>query len=97
MRTNSIIGDSVAVPSFEPPKPPEVTQTDWEKIANSSKYKQVNDYLETRKEFYRRYFPDGRPVAALTAEERVQYWNTASIVIGEIEAIQANLLLSKKK
>lgn len=96
MRTNSIISDATP-PSFDIPQPPEITETDWQKVANSKKYPEIMEYMNTRKEYYRRYLPDGRPVENVSSEERQAHWNTATIVIKEIEALQSQLILNKKK
>lgn len=96
MRTNSIISDPVPVTEIETPKVPEVTKSDWEQIANSGQYPEFNQYLESRKEYYRRFLPDGRPVETVSPEERVAGWDKACCVIKEIEGIQANLLIYKK-
>jgi hypothetical protein len=95
MRTNSIIGEPMQFTTTTP-KVPEVKETDWEKVANSDKFTEVMTYLEGRKEYYRRFLPDGRPVEEATPEERVAHWNLAVCVIKEIEGFQANLILSKK-
>lgn len=96
MRTNSIIGDTMDFSSVEPPVTPKIKESDWQKIANSKAYPEFSTYLEGRKDYYRKYLPDGRPVENLSTEERIAYWNVATILIREIEGIQAALLLSKR-
>ena len=96
MSLNSIISEPTAL-SVNPPEVPEVSESDWQKIAKSAKYKEFFLYLEGRKEYYRRYLPDGRTVEGVSVEERMAWWNTATILIKEIEGIQASLELSKPK
>jgi hypothetical protein len=89
---NSVISDPEPT---QVPKPPEVAQapeSDWKKLGKSKKFKDVNDYLEERKEHYRRFTPGGVPVEQLVDESaRVAAWGQALCVINEIERIQATI------
>lgn len=100
MRTNSVISDPeplVPVPPVQPDKKKE-PQNDFEKLANSSNYKQVKDYLDQRIKYFQQYLPSsGKPVEELTDEQRAVAWGQASVAIKELEMIKSTLDNLKRK
>lgn len=58
------------------------------KFARSGEFKQLKQHFEQRKDFYTKYLPDGRAVAAQTADENLaSMWVAANVIIGEFNAI----------
>lgn len=101
MSKNSILSDSQP---WQPPKPTEPAEkpekSDWEKLGRSRKYKEVDQYLETRKEYWRHYLPDGRAFKELAIEHpaKAGRWGAcASQMIDEIEAFQFIIQNQNKK
>jgi hypothetical protein len=89
---NSVISDSDPIQVPQVPAVPEAPESDWKKLGKSKKYKDVNQYLEDRKEYYRRFTPGGVPVEQLADESaKVAAWGQALCVINEIERIQATI------
>jgi hypothetical protein len=97
MRTNSPIDESSSTILDEAPPKPKVPANDWEKLGKSGKYKQINQYLEARKEFYRKFLPGSVPIQNVPNEERAQRWESACTIIEEIENIQAQIALHSGK
>lgn len=98
MRTNSPIDEgSDSILSELAPKP-KIQPNDWERLAKSGKYKDINAYFEQRKEHHRRFLPGGIPVQNVPKDELAKHWEVACMVLEEIEMIQgliANQLVSK--
>lgn len=103
---NGIIGEQ-EMPSMEVQGAvPQATEDDTQlkelmktaKFARSGEYKQLKEHFNTRIDFYTKYLPDGRPVAAngsspqsgmegLDLEEMGRMWVAANVIIGELKAI----------
>lgn len=90
LRTNSPIDD--AAPHQVPETKIEKKKaSDFARLGRSRDYKEVNAYLEGRKEFYRRFLPGNVPteeVANLSNEQLGLWWKAASTIITEIEMLQ---------
>jgi len=90
---NTIISD---VPSWQPPvKDPQAQEkpkvSDWARLGKSRKYKDVDAYLEARKEYFRHFLPGGRALAELAIDEPAkagQWAAISSVIVDEIEGIQ---------
>lgn len=93
---NSIIGD-VQTPtswtSFAAEGRTELPPSDWERLGKSKRYKEIHEYLEVRKEFYRHYLPGGKAIRESEAsfEQKGLWTSAASTIIDEIEGIQAQI------
>jgi hypothetical protein len=89
MRTNSPIGDSQPFFTEEEQPKPEVDALEAELVqlgANSKKYKEICAYVDSRKEFYRRWLPGGEDLSKLSASDRGNMWLVANNVIAELDA-----------
>lgn len=81
---------------FMPPRADETKlkkpkKTDWARLANSRKYKEINTYLEIRKEYWRHYLPGGDTLKELAVKDPTkagQWAGIASIIVDEIESVQ---------
>lgn len=88
MRTNSPIDDPVPFQLPEIKTPEKVKKNDWERLVKSKKYPEIKEYLESRKEFYRRYLPGG--VAVTDVKEVDSYaWKLACTLITELEMFES--------
>ena len=58
------------------------------KLKSSKKYPALTEYLDSRKEFYRRFFPGGMEVKDIARDELGTWWKAAAVIIEEIEALQ---------
>lgn len=85
----SPISDPEPLVAPKPQKKPKRQKTDYEKIHSDKNYPQIWERLEARKEFYRRYLPDGTEVEKLPDEKAPQAWKNAVTLIKEIEDLQA--------
>lgn len=91
---NSIVGDSI--PTHKVPediKPEKIPRSDWEKMARTSKYKAVHQFIEARKEYYRHYLPDGTKISEATDEQAASWWKCAAEIISEYENFQQKISL----
>lgn len=90
---NSIISDT---PSWQPPVPDKNADkkpkaSDWARLGKSRKYKEVDQYLEIRKEYWRHYLPGGKAIRELYVDDPAkagQWAALASVIIEEIETLQ---------
>lgn len=86
---NSPLDETSPVTNPEPPKPKRQKKNGWQVLASLKNLKEVNEHLEAKKEFYRRNLPTGAPVSGLSKAQRIQAWETAVVMVAEIEEIQA--------
>lgn len=90
MRTNSPIDD--ATPYQVPETKLEQRKaSDFARLGRSRDYKEVTKYLESRKEYYRRFLPGGVPVEEIANMKDAElgiWWKAASTIITEIEMLQ---------
>lgn len=84
---NSPIDTSAPIPSPEPVKKKR-KKTDFEKIGKDAKYPEVVTWIDSRIEFYKRYLPGGTPIESLTDEERKKRWDSAVVIIKELESFK---------
>lgn len=86
--SNGIVGDSFGLDLPESVMD-EQSLNEEKKMARYSKskeFKRLKEYMEARINFYQKYLPDGRPVAAtdnVTAED----WRVANTVISEFKNV----------
>ena len=84
---NSVTPDPMP---FQPPKadeaPKKISKSDWARLAKSKKYKEIQQYFETRKEYARHFLPDGTPIK--DTKPTPENWAAASWLIDEISNIQ---------
>lgn len=94
-RTNSPISDPqpYSVPKTDS-KPQPIPDDDWSKLSKDKKYPLIKKYLEDKKEFYRKYMPDGTAIQNIPDEHLAIWWKAAATIIAEIEAIEAQIFLS---
>ena len=76
--------------------PPEKEANAWEKLGKSKNFKDINDYLEQRKKFYRDFLPDGTPIENATDAQIAAHYRSAAIVLKEIEAFQGAVALNTR-
>lgn len=78
-------------------KPPQEEADAWTKLGKSKNYKDIDKYIEARKEAYRRFLPNGTPIEQATDTEIASHYRTASAVIREFEAFQGAIALRTQK
>jgi len=67
-------------------------------FASSSEYEKLRQHLLERKEFYRTYLPDGRPLTDKDSLDHLgQNWLVANAIISEIDLILSNYELAKEE
>lgn len=93
MRTNSPISDPAPfqTPEIKKPVKKRKRKTEFEKLVENKKFPQIALWIESRKEFYRHYLPDGKEVKNLSREERADWWAISSAIIDEYELFAEKL------
>lgn len=91
--TNSPISDpSPAFAMPDAPKAPKRVKSDWAKLGANRKFKDVDKYIETRKEYWRHFLPGGEAIKELVAqgkyEEAGKWAGLASIIVDELDTFQ---------
>lgn len=81
--------------------PPDVKDTrekvkisDWARLGKSRKYKEVDAYMEVRKEYWRHFLPGGVALAqlAITDPAKAGTWAAvASVIVEEIDSLQMRI------
>ena len=91
MRTNSPIGDES--PWEEPAETvlAALPDNDFGKLGKSKGYAEIDLYIQTKIDFYKKYFPDGTSVIELTNEQAGAWWKLAAIIVSEFEALNAKI------
>lgn len=92
--TNSPISDPT--PAFAMPEMKDtvsrVPTSDWKKLGQNRKYKNVDAYIETRKEYWRHFLPGGEALRELAAKgeyEKAGQWSAlASVIVDELDTFQ---------
>ena len=89
---NSILSDPTPFLAPTPAQKPEQPKaSDWAKLGKNRKYKDVDSYMEARKEYWRHFLPGGKALAELAVEDpaKAGMWAAmASVIVDEYEAIQ---------
>lgn len=91
---NSILNDPTpfSLPEIEEQTVAEkVPESDWSKLGKKRKWKQVDDYLEARKEYWRHFLPGGKELKEMALEnpERAGVWAAiASVIVDELDTFQ---------
>lgn len=90
---NTILSDPT--PYLPPEQKQQATKkpkpSDWAKLGKSRKYKEIDRFLEQRKEYFKHFLPGGKALAELAIEDpaKAGMWAAvASTIVDEIEAIQ---------
>lgn len=101
MRTNSPISDPAVTQPPTTQKVARAPQSDWAKLGKDKKYPVIEKYIETRKEFWRMYMPDGKRIQDVDEKTRSMWWACAAQIISEYEDFQnkvaTEVLLSKTR
>tara|TARA_R110000868_G_scaffold393445_1_gene664473 strand:+ start:334 stop:660 length:327 start_codon:yes stop_codon:yes gene_type:complete len=86
---NGIIGDvSVTeLPQMEVDETILVEEKKMAKYSKTAEFKRIQDHFQDRIAFYQTYLPDGKPVAIATAQERLDNWAVANILVKEFEQV----------
>jgi len=89
---STIISDPTPfLPPDATPKPEAPKASDWARLGRSRKYKDVDNYYEARKEYWRHFTPDGEGFAALYIKDpdaAARFAVIAASVIKEIDDVQ---------
>lgn len=56
-------------------------------IVRTKKWKEVKKYIDSRKDFYKQYYPGGVPLTSIPKEERDAWWLAATIMSNEFDAL----------
>lgn len=100
---NSPVSDPLPyqLPDIDGKKAPKkVKKSDWVKLRNSRKYKEVNEWIEVRKEYWRHFLPGGdelRKMAVTDPETAGKWAGLASIIVDELEEFQRIISLESGK
>lgn len=102
MSKNGILSDPT-LPDPTPYLPPGVKKpkqisNDFRKLGRARKYKEVDQYCEARKEYWRHFTPDGNAFIKMVVENpqaALNYAAIASAVIQEIDELQTRIQLEK--
>lgn len=102
---NSIMSDAVPLymlPKVEQSKRPAkaVPKNDFERLARSRKFPEVDAYIEARKEYNRHFLPGGdalRELAITNPEQAGRVAGLASTIIDELENLQMIIQNNKPK
>lgn len=86
--TNSPIDTSAPIPTATEPAKKRRKKTDFEKISKDVKYPKVVEYIEGRVKHYQMYLPGGTPIEGVTDDERKKRWDSAVVIIKELEAFK---------
>lgn len=57
------------------------------RFSKTAEFKELKDYVEGRVKFYQSVLPDGRPLTAVSKEDRDSMWIAANCIIGELNLI----------
>jgi len=94
---NTILSDSLPyqLPDVKDLKSPkQVNKSDFAKLGTSRKYKEIDKYIEVRKEYYRHFLPGGsilREVAITDPTKAGNWAGLASTIIDELEQLQLKI------
>lgn len=88
---NSPLDEGLPPTDATPPKRKKQKLDGWQQLAKIDKLKDVNDYIEGQKDFYRKFLPTGQPISGLTKAERIAAWENAVVIIAEFEKFQTIL------
>lgn len=91
--SNSPMSDAAPVTALpEPPKAPKTVKTDWAKLGSNRRFKEVDNYIETRKVYWQHFLPGGEGIKDLVAagkyEEAGKWAGLASILVDELDTLQ---------
>lgn len=91
--SNSPMSDPAPVTALPPPpKAPKVSKTDWAKLGSNRRFKEVDNYVETRKTYWQHFLPGGEGIKDLVAqgkyEEAGKWAGLASIIVDELDTLQ---------
>lgn len=97
---NTILSDPIptwAMPEVKDKKVTKPTPDDWEKLGKSRKYKEINKWIESRKEYWRHFLPDGTAIKDLPDDQVAAWWKCASTIIDEYENLQLKIETTARK
>lgn len=86
---NGIVGDAMGIDLPEMEVEPGFLNDEKKlaKFSRTAEFKRLKDYIDTRVIFYQTCLPDGRPVAGVSKQERIDAWDGANLVIMELTNI----------
>lgn len=85
---NGIMDEGGLAPfDTELPKEQLAGEKEMAKFAKSREFKKLQEHLESRIQYYQAFLPDGRPVEAVSQQERVEMWPVANAIIKELGLI----------
>ncbi len=75
--------------------PKRIPKSDWARLGNSRKFKDVDQYLEIRKDYWKHFLPGGEAIREFAAkgqyEEAGKWSAVASVIVDEIENFQLRI------
>ena len=97
---NSIQNDPTPYmpPREDPEKVKKPKPSDFARLGRSRKYKQVDFYIEARKEYWRHYLPGGETLKELAVKDPAEagkWAGLASNIIDELEMLQVKIETEK--
>lgn len=94
-RSNSPLPEAgMSLPSQDTPKQTQqpvvpLTVEQLAKVAKHKNFSEIHRRFEEKRDWYTKNLPDGTPVSAATAKQRAEAWNTAVVVISELDEMEA--------
>jgi hypothetical protein len=86
---NGLIGDVSAteLPQMEIDETILVEEKKMAKYSKTAEFKRIQNHFQDRIAFYQTYLPDGRPVATVSNQERLDNWAVANILVKEFDQV----------
>lgn len=90
MLQNAILGDmdyGIDLPQTKVPVQDLTVEKNRAKFSRTKEFKELQEFIDLRIDFYQKCLPDGRPLTDVDTEERGKQWVIANAVIGELKMI----------
>lgn len=82
------MGDPTSLPESQVDEQNLVEEKKMARFSKTAEYKRLETYINGRIDFFKKYLPNGKPVAGEgPTQEMVNNWVIANTVIGEFDAI----------
>lgn len=99
---NTVLSDPTP---YLPPQEKQATAqkpkaSDWARLGKSRKYKQIDEYIQQREEFFRHFLPGGDSLAQLAIKDPAlagTWAAVASTIVDELEAFRYKVQLESGK
>lgn len=97
MRTNSPIDDAITEDIIEEPKKKRRKRSDWEKLAKSKAYPNVDAWIEAQIVRNQHFLPGGDDISSLSGEDLLVHVKAADMTIKVLREFQGKILAETVK